>query len=263
MHSVADAGPLSVPTIIPKKRIEVEPGFLTLLDEKPAIIPPLENAKASTGRRTALAQWLTRAENPLSTRVIVNRLWQFHFGRGLTPNSSDFGRLGDPPTHPELLDWLTAQFLKDGWRLKPLHRLLVTSATYRQSTAHPQFADQMQKDPTNRWYWRGNTHRLDAEQIRDAILAVTGKMDLTVGGAGVSPDQPRRSIYTRVMRNARDPLLDAFDLPLFFSSTASRDTTTSPIQSLLLINSQVMLRHADALLIKPKNHFPLATCPQP
>ena len=242
--------------------------------QNPRLAPrgSLDLETSSTGRRSALARWITRIDNPLSTRVIVSRVWQFHFGRGLVANSSDFGRLGDPPTHPELLDWLTAQFLDGGWRMKPLHRMLVTSATYRQSTAHPQFADNMLKDPTNRWYWRADTRRLDAEQIRDAILVVTGRVGWdsvptvrpkrvgtesqpTAGGPGVSADQPRRSIYTRVMRNARDPLLESFDLPLFFSSASSRDTTTSPIQSLLLINSQVMLRYANTLAEQAKQPF--------
>ncbi len=245
VYSASDVGPVAPPRVIPKKRIEVEPGFLTLLDEvsgkaltaggaagAATSALPLKPLSHSTGRRSALARWISRADNPLSTRVIVNRVWQFHFGRGLVANSSDFGRLGEPPTHPELLDWLTAQFLDCGWRMKPLHRLIVTSATYRQSTAHPQFADYMLIDPTNRWHWRADTRRLDAEQIRDAILAVTGRLEVGGtalaagpaspdqdqnprlaprgshnGGPGVSPDQPRRSIYTRVMRNARELLL--------------------------------------------------------
>lgn len=255
VQSVADVGPVAPTTVIPKKRTEVEPGFLTLLDEKPASITPPAGPSLSTGRRTALARWITRADNPLTTRVIVNRVWQSHFGQGLAANTSDFGRLGDPPTHPELLDWLTRQFLAGGWRLKPLHRLIVTSASYRQSTTHPKFADYMLKDPHNHLYWRADTRRLDAEQIRDAVLAVTGKLNLTAGGPGVLSDQPRRSIYTRVMRNARDPLLESFDLPLFFSSSASRDTTTSPIQSLLLINSPMMLNHATALAEQARQLF--------
>ena len=178
---------------------------------------------------------------------MVNRIWQGHFGRGLAPNASDFGRLGGAPTHPELLDWLTGQFLQNGWRLKSLHRLLVTSSAYRQSAEHPQLAQYQVLDPRNQWYWRGDVRRLDAEQIRDAILAVTGQLDRKAGGPGVNSDVPRRSIYLRVMRNARDPLLDVFDLPQFFASTAARDTTTSPVQSLLLFNSQMLLNHAGRL----------------
>jgi hypothetical protein len=244
VSDVADSAP---PTVIPKKRVSVEPGFLTLLQPEPAEVVPSPGSKRSTGRRSSLARWLTDPDNPLTTRVMVNRVWQHHFGRGLASNPSDLGRLGGPPSHPELLDWLTKRFLENGWSLKPLHRLIVCSATYRQSTSHPRRQAYTLRDANNRWYWRADTRRLDAEQVRDAILAVTGQLDLRCFGPGVLPDRPRRSIFTRVMRNARDPLLDVFDLPLFFSSTAARDKTTSPIQSLLLINSQTMLGHADEL----------------
>ena len=240
---VTDISSHAPPTTIPKRLTEVGPGFLSIMDSADAAIaPPAPNQK-TTGRRTALAKWLTQPDNPLSTRVIVNRIWQGHFGRGLAQNASDFGTLGGPPSHPELLDWLTARFVNNGWQMKDLHRLIVTSATYRQSSEHPQLAAFQLIDPANRFYWRFNTRRLDAEQIRDAILAVTGQLDLAAGGPGVQSDVPRRSIYLRVMRNERDALLDVFDLPLFFTSTSSRDTTTSPVQSLLLFNSQIMMNH--------------------
>jgi hypothetical protein len=240
---VTDVARTAPVTMIPKKKTEVAPGFLSILDPAEAEIPEPSPNSATTGRRTALAMWLTQPDNPLSTRVIVNRIWQGHFGRGLAQNASDFGTLGGPPTHPELLDWLTIRFVRNGWTFKDLHRLIVTSTTYRQASEHPRMAEFQQKDPLNRDYWRFNTRRLDAEQIRDAILAVSGQLDLTAGGPGVQSDVPRRSIYMRVMRNERDSLLDVFDLPLFFSSTASRDTTTSPVQSLLLFNSQIMMNH--------------------
>jgi hypothetical protein len=229
VQAVADVAGESPPTIIPKKRTVVAPGFLTILtnqsDASESVSASVTQFQrtTTTGRRSQLAKWLTDAANPLSTRVIVNRVWQYHFGRGLAANGNDFGKLGEEPTHPELLDWLTARFLKDGWKLKPLHRLIVLSSTYRQSTNHPNFDAFTNIDPSNRWYWRANTRRLDAEQIRDSILAVTGQLSPKAGGPGVTPDQPRRSIYTRVMRNDRDPLLDVFDLPLFFASTSSRD----------------------------------------
>ena len=240
---VTDVATIAPATRIPKKKTEVEPGFLSILDPADIQIPAPLPHQTTTGRRSALAKWLTQPDNPLSTRVIVNRIWQGHFGRGLAQNASDFGTLGGPPTHPELLDWLTLRFVRNGWTFKDLHRLIVTSATYRQASEHPQMADYQQKDPLNRDYWRFNTRRLDAEQIRDAILAVSGQLDLTEGGPGAQSDVPRRSIYLRVMRNERDSLLDVFDLPMFFSSTASRDTTTSPVQSLLLFNSQIMMNH--------------------
>ncbi|WP_437187732.1 DUF1549 domain-containing protein [Planctomicrobium sp. SH668] len=244
--TVTDVGPESAPTIVPKKGTIVPPGFPTILANFPAEIEslPIPN---STGRRTTLAKWMTQRDNPLTARVIVNRVWQYHFGRGLAENSSDFGRLGAPPSHPELLDWLTISFLDGGWRFKSLHKQILTSATYRQAANHPDRDSHHVTDPLNLFLWHAPTRRLDAEQIRDSILAVTGQLRWNQGGPGALPDQPVRSIYTRYMRNSRDPLLDAFDLPQFFSSASSRDTTTSPIQSLLLINSQVMIRHADVL----------------
>ena len=261
--AVTDAGPHASPVLIPKKGPEpVAPGFLTVLDEKPAPIAPLPDLPASTGRRAALARWLTRTDNPLTARVMVNRVWQYHFGRGLAANASDFGTLGDRPTHPELLDFLAAYFVGVGrsasgigpaapysqpWSIKALHRLIVTSATYRQASRNPRAAEFQAKDPENRLYWRAGVRRLAAEQIRDSLLSVTGELDLRAGGPGVPYSEPRRTIYTRVMRNNRDPLLDVFDLPLFFASASSRDTTTTPVQSLLLINSQSLLLRSQAL----------------
>jgi hypothetical protein len=243
--AVTDVGAQAPPTFISEdSNTAVEPGFLAVLDQPKPSIQPLPN---STGRRAALARWLTQPENPLTSRVIVNRIWQHHFGRGLAANSSDFGKLGEQPTHGELLDWLACSFVEQGWSLKQMHRLICNSATYCQSTKHPKFERFTVSDPGNRLYWRGNTRRLDAEQIRDAILSVCGELDRTAGGTGVNADEPRRTIYTRVMRNARDPLLDVFDLPQFFSSESSRNTTTTPVQSLLLINNPQMLRHASKL----------------
>jgi hypothetical protein len=230
---------------IPKKGdANIEPGFLTLLNPAPAKIESLPH---TTGRRAALAIWLTTGDNPLTARVMANRVWQYHFGRGLAVNSSDFGKLGEPPTHPELLDWMADRFVQDGWSLKRLHKLILLSATYRQSAEHPQMAAGRLRDPENRLLWRGNVRRLDAEQIRDALFAVTGEIDFTAGGPGAISTQPRRSVYTRFMRNNRDPLLDVFDAPFWFTSASSRDTTTTPVQSLLLVNSQLMLQRAKAL----------------
>ncbi len=241
--TVTDISPKAPETTVPKRRTVVQPGILSIIDSADAAIAPSNPEASTTGRRAALARWMTQADNPLTTRVIVNRIWQGHFGRGLAANASDFGTLGGPPSHPELLDWLTTQFLHNGWRLKPLHRLIVTSAAYRMSSEHARLADFQTLDPANRLYWRFNVRRLDAEQIRDAILAASGQLDAKFGGPGVQSDVPRRSIYLRYMRNERDPVLDVFDLPLFFSSTSSRDTTTSPVQSLLLFNSQIMMNH--------------------
>ncbi len=167
----------------------------------PAEIKPLPDAPQTTGRRAALARWLTQPDHPLTSRVIVNRIWQYHFGRGLAANASDFGKLGGPPTHPELLDWLASQFVADGWSVKQLHRRIVCSATYRQSAEHPNLAAGRLKDPENRLHWRGSVRRLDAEQIRDSLYAATGELQLIPGGPGAAKEEPRRSIFLRVMRN--------------------------------------------------------------
>jgi hypothetical protein len=247
--AASDVGPVAPPVVIPNQGDDpILPGVLSLLDAAPATIEPLPQSPFTTGRRAALARWLTHGENPLTARVIVNRVWQQHFGRGLAVNASDFGNLGEPPTHPELLDWLAAWFMREGWSLKKLHRLLVTSATYRQSASHPEPEAGRLKDPENRLLWRWWPRRLEAEQIRDAIFAVTGELQLDpAGGPGVLATEPRRSIYTRILRNTRDPLTDAFDAPLWFTSVSSRDTTTTPVQSLLLVNSPFMLERGRAL----------------
>jgi hypothetical protein len=259
--TVRDVGPTAPPVFIPKKGGEpIEPAFLEVLGlAPPKIVAP--SGLPSTGRRTALANWLTEPTNPLSTRVIVNRVWQYHFSRGLVRTSSDFGRLGEPPTHPELLDWLAVNFVREGWSLKRLHRLLVTSEAYKQASAergmrnaelvkasvHSELRtpnSALVVDPENKLLWRMPNRRLDAEQIRDALLAATGRIDLKAGGPSVDFAQPRRSIYCRVTRNSRDPLLEVFDVPEGFQSASERNVTTTPTQALLMINSQTMLEHA-------------------
>ncbi len=255
--AATDVGPTAPPLTIPKKGpTPVEPGFISVLDDKPAVVPPVPGVPATTGRRAALATWLARPDHPLTARVLVNRVWQQHFGRGLAANASDFGRLGDRPTHPELLDFLAAKFVADGWSIKRLHRMIVTSAAYRLSTTHPAPAAGRLADPENKLLWRGGVRRLDAEQIRDALFAVGGDLDPKAGGPGVAAAEPRRSVYTKVLRNNRDPLLDVFDAPLAFQSASGRDTTTTPVQSLLLINSPTLLRHARAFAARLRRDEP-------
>ncbi|TWU03142.1 DUF1553 domain-containing protein [Neorhodopirellula pilleata] len=241
--AVRDQSKTPPPTVIPKRKNDlILPGIPTILTPEPM---PIESvSETSTGRRTALAKWITDPANPLTARVIANRVWQLHFGRGLAANTSDFGVLGGPPTHPELLDWLATQLVTDGWSLKALHRRVLLSATFRQSTEHPQFTAYSTIDPANDYYWRRNTTRLSAEQIRDSLLAVSGKLKDRNGGGGVHGDSPYRSVYMQVRRNSPDELLASFDLPLFFNSNSSRNTTTTPIQSLLMFNSDRMLGHA-------------------
>jgi len=242
-----DVGREAPPTVIKSRRGEtvVEPGFLTILapgDVKPK--PP--EGLNSTGRRTALANWITQPDNPLSTRVIVNRVWQYHFGRALAASSSDFGRLGEKPTHPELLDWMAREFVAHGWSFKWLHRQIMNSATYRQTAKHTPSAVALKGDPDNRFLWRMNPMRLDAEQARDALLYISGELKPGMQGPGEEAAQPRRSIYTRKIRNRQDDFLRSFDAPPGFASVAKRDSTTTALQSLLLINGDWPLQRATA-----------------
>lgn len=248
---VRDVGPEAPSIHIPKKSKgeAIAPGYLTILDEKPATVASLKDLP-TTGRRSTLAMELTRPDHPLTTRVIVNRIWQQHFGMGLVATPSDFGKLGEKPTHPELLDWLAQEFVRGGWKFKQLHRLIVTSDAYRQSATEPATKLALTKDPQNRLLWRMSTRRLEAEQIRDAILAVTGRLDLREGGPSVDVSQPRRTIYTKMFRNSRDALLEVFDAPEGVSSVGIRNVTTTPTQALLLINSQFMVSQAQAFAAK-------------
>jgi hypothetical protein len=245
--TVTDVGPVAPPTWIPgKSNVDIPPGFLTILDPADAAISPAPATSQSTGRRTELGRWITDPDNPLTARVIVNRVWQFHFGRGLVGTASDFGDLGDRPTHPELLDWLARRFVADGWSLKRLHRLIVTSATYQQSALVSTSELARLKDPDNRLLWKMPIRRLESEQIRDAMLAVSGELDLTTGTASVTGDQPRRAIYVKVLRNHRDPLMAAFDAPDGFRSAPQRLVTTTATQALLTINGKWTLQRAKA-----------------
>lgn len=233
-----------------KGKQEIAPGYLTIIEPKEPEIAPLTN---STGRRSALANWITRADNPLSTRVIVNRLWQYHFGRGIVATASDFGKLGETPTHPELLDWLAGKFVSEGWSFKKMHREMMLSATYRQ-TARCQPSELAAKiDPTNRYLWRFNPHRLDAEQVRDALLAASGELNLEEGGPGGEGTSRRRSIYTKKKRNKQTEILQSLDAPAGFASSAERQSTTTPTQALLLLNGDWPLARARKLADRVSN----------
>ena len=245
--AVTDAAATPAKTFIPGRKIDVAPGYLSLLDPNPAVVSPIEAAPDSTGRRSTLARWLTTAENPLTSRVAVNRIWLGHFGTGLVATASDFGRLGEKPSHPELLDWLTSYFVEQGWSLKTMHRLICRSATYRQSASHPDEKTATKLDPQNRLRWRCDIHRLQAEQIRDAMLAASGELDLKSGGPSVDAKAPRRSIFSKIIRNDPDPLLSSFDAADGFNSTVNRSVTTTPTQALLMINGDWMLARSTAL----------------
>jgi hypothetical protein len=241
----SDVGPIAPPTRIPKKSKAgiIAPGFLSIFNPADARITLPATALQSTGRRTALANWIASPKNPLTARVIVNRLWQQHFGHGLAANASDFGRLGEKPTHPELLDWLATRLVTDGWSLKKIHRLMVTSATYQMRSDSLQNAELA--DPENRFLWHYPIRRLDADQIHDAALAVSGELDLKAGGAGVDlAKMPRRAVYGTVLRNKPAEMMNAFDSPDAISHAPSRNVTTTATQSLLMLNGEWMLARA-------------------
>jgi hypothetical protein len=241
-----------------KERLgEIAPGFLSVLDESPAAFAPLPTSPHTTGRRAALARWLVQPDNPLTARVIVNRIWQQHFGTGLVATVNDFGRLGEAPSHPELLDWLAVSFIENGWSLKWLHRQIVTSQTWRQASVVEPSATALKVDPGNRLLWRQNVHRLSAEQIRDALLLVSGELKHALGGPPEdAASSKRRTVYTKVRRNSRDPLLDVFDLPDRITPAGSRNVTTTPGQALLMINSERILKHATAFARRLEEELP-------
>ncbi|MEI7651566.1 MAG: PSD1 and planctomycete cytochrome C domain-containing protein [Verrucomicrobiota bacterium] len=258
--TVRETGAQGVDAVIPKKNTIVPPAFLTVLSAhypaEPAAITPAADG-TTTGRRTVLARWLTEKSNPFTARLAMNRLWQLSFRRGLAPYASDFGRLGEPPSHPELLDWLSAEFMAKGWDQKAMHRLILTSAAYRRSSQHPSPKDGQLKDPQNALLWRFQPQRLESEQIRDAVFAACGDLKTDKqAGPSVVYGEPVRSIFTRIMRNNRDPLADVFDAPQWFSSASSRDVTTTPIQSLLLLNSPFMLKRGEILATRIAKEIP-------
>lgn len=245
---VTDIGAVAPPTYVGggESGEEAAPGYFAILNQPAARIEPIAGNAETTGRRAALARWMTGAENPLTSRVIVNRLWQWHFGEGIVETANDFGRQGAAPTHPELLDWLAGRLMEEGWSLKRMHRLMMTSATYQQASVVEASVVAQENDPENKLLWRMRVRRMDAEQIRDAILAVAGALDLEMGGAAVDDDEPRRTIYTLNKRNKLDTMVNTFDTPDLHNSCARRDVTTTPIQALALMNGDWTLEHATA-----------------
>ena len=234
----------------------VEPGFLSVLGSSSPVIAPPASGRSS-GRRRALADWIAAPDNPLTARVIVNRVFQHHFGRGLVRTPSDFGIQGSLPTHPELLDWLAGHFVQDGWSLKRLHRLILTSQSY-QASATPT-AEALKADPANDLFSRFEMRRLTAEEIRDSVLWVGGSGNPRMYGPGMyvalpkevlasqsvpgkgwgdSPkvEQARRSIYIHVKRSLLSPVLLSFDLAETDRSTPVRFATTQPTQALGMLN---------------------------
>jgi len=248
---------------------EVQPGFLSILDPADAKIAPPVGLNSS-GRRSALANWLADPQNPLSTRVMANRIWHYHFGQGVVGSPSDFGVMGERPANKELLEYLTATFVENSWSIKKMHRLIMLSNTYRQSS---QFnAEAAKVDPEDKLVWRYNRHRLEGEVIRDAMLQASGRLNLKMGGRGVFPPLPegvnprggwkknedaaetqRRSVYTFVRRNTRYPMFEVFDMPDTHESCPRRATTTTAPQALELLNSDLVLDWSRSLAGKVLN----------
>ncbi len=257
---MADLGPKAPPVRMLRKGNfanpgeVVEPGFLSVLGpvDLPKADPAATAPASTTGRRKALADWVTRPDHPLTARVMVNRLWQGHFGRGIVSTPGDFGTQGASPTHPELLDWLATEFIARGWSMKAIHRLMVTSATYRQSSKPS--AKTLEEDPDNLLFARMPRRRLEGEAVRDALLAVSGQLDERVGGPSVFPELPpgvetrggwkrsdsaadrnRRSLYVFVKRNLKFPLFDAFDVPDTNLTCPERNVSVNAPQALMLL----------------------------
>ena len=267
-YAVSEVTPPQVPEIaatyvlaggdIGSRGEKVEPGFLKCIAGKsdPADIP---FAGGSSGRRLALARWIASRDNPLTARVMVNRLWQHHFGEGLARTPSDLGLNGDRPSHPELLDWLATQFIEKKWSVKAMHRLMLTSHTYRQATEHPEWRKYAGIDSSNKLLWRMNWLRLESEAIRDSILAISGDLQKADGGPGVylniAPDvaegfeffkwfpssareQNERTVYTFQRRSVVMPMMEVFDTANMSESCSRRNVTTVAPQAFELLNSE-------------------------
>jgi hypothetical protein len=235
---------------VDKKQGKAEPGFLQVLvrgDE--AVGDPAASASPPVDPRLGLAQWMTdveRGAGPLLARVIVNRLWQHHFGEGIVGTPNDFGVQGERPTHPELLEFLAGELVRGGWKLKPLHRQMLLSDTYQQS--HDVDPANLQIDPDNRLLWHSRPRRLEAEAIRDALLAAGGNLDPTMFGPSVLDNSARRSIYLRVKRSELLPIMTMFDAPEPTQSIGERSVTTVPTQALAMMNSPFVRQQAEKLL---------------
>ncbi len=244
---------------------EMQPGFITAATygNPPTAIPP--SSGHTSGRRRALAEWIASPENPLTARVMVNRIWHYHFGRGIVATPSNSGRMGTFPTHPELLDWLATEFVAQGWSVKQMHRLMMTSRAYQMASEFEDAGSQ-KADPENRLLWKFRMQRLDAEALRDSILAVSGRLNREVGGPPVFPSVDRtvlatmkngiwntedegpkvwrRSVYVYRKRGMPFPMFEIFDLPDQNVTCGARNVSTVPTQALTLLNDEFVLQQA-------------------
>jgi hypothetical protein len=247
-------------------KAEMEPGFLEIVGDLgiPKEIVP-KDGRITTGRRRALAEWIANPENPLTARVMVNRIWQHHFGKGLVLTSSNFGRLGRRPTHPELLDWLATEFMQNGWSMKHIHRLILLSETYQQDSRYDS-AKSLEADPDNQYLWHYPQRRLEGEAIRDSILAVSGKLNLEAGGPSYFPPVPervrksvakgiwmvneegpavwRRGVYSYFKRGMKYPMFEVFDQPDPNLTCESRSNSTVPTQALTMLNNDFIIQQS-------------------
>jgi hypothetical protein len=247
----------------------MKPGFLTVATYGNPVTEIPRSDGHTSGRRLAFAQWLTAKDNPLTARVMINRIWSHHFGKGIVPTLDNLGKMGDPPSHPELLDWLAVEFMNRGWSIKQMHRLMMTSDAYQMASGYndPVAAE---KDPNDDTLWRYRITRLDAEVVRDSIMSAAGTLDLTMGGPPIfphvqeellktvsfgsihgiyrnQPDGPavwRRSVYVYLKRNLPFPMMQAFDLPDLNISYGARLVSTVPTQALTLMNNDFVARQA-------------------
>ncbi len=243
----------------------VQPGVISVATESEWPFPPAAPGASSSDRRKHFALWATSRDNPLTARVFVNRIWQHHFGEGLARTPNNFGRMGERPTHPELLDWLAVEFMDHDWRPKHLHKLILLSNAYRM--ASDDIDSNLQSDPENRFLWRMPRRRLEGEIIRDSVLAVAGSLDKSMGGPGVfpyidpslfqasskrtwngksdtDPSTWRRSLYVFSKRSIPLPMLEVFDKPDTIGSCARRNRSTVAPQALILMNNSMIHLHA-------------------
>jgi hypothetical protein len=256
---------------------KIAPGFPSIYGgRRPTIPTPPSDAKSS-GRRLVLAQWIASPDNLLTARVMANRIWQHHFGRGIVRSPNNFGLGGDPPTHPELLDWLAGDFVQGGWRMKRLHKRILMSNSYRMSSQGS--PEGLAKDPNNDLFWRFNMRRLGAEEIRDSIHAVSGQLNLKMYGPGMYPElsqevlqgqsmpgsgwgdsspeeQARRSVYIHVKRSLIPPSLANFDFPETDRTCEARFITTQPTQALNMLNGDFVHKQAKALAQRLREEVP-------
>ena len=258
-------------TVLTNMPIHIRGNHRTLGEHVPREFPQVMRTstvrpilRVTQSGRLELAQWMASTQHPLTARVYVNRVWRWHFGAGIVTSTENFGKLGDRPSHPELLDWLARQFMESGWSTKHLHRLLLASSVYQMDSVHPNESVVAAIDPENRLFWKFRIQRLDAEQIRDAILGVSGRLDEAMGGKSIplrnrqfvfdhtsidhtKYDSLRRAIYLPVVRNNLYSLFEQFDFPDPTMPTGSRNSTVVAPQALLMMNSDLVMDSAEEL----------------